>query len=424
MASREDRQRIDVLPEDEHQVMLKEAIESPTIWSALMWGGRVAVDLVGATTETDTLRKLRHSSQLGTRVGLNRGNRGEKQEELKGWRLFEDAEFPTSSLRYLDAIHGKFKVAEEDEDLQVHAGHPIDLELFKNPQLLIKLGWRREEGRFQSRIVKSNDGRGVVCSQSYLTVRLRGDGTDRSDDIWATFNSAFATAYLFLTSGRFAAERAQPSPQDFLDVPLADLLPGEKPDTLAAIDRAVARALHLTESERALVKDICDVILPDFKGDETSLGRQRTDRQSSAGNDEPQLKSYCKSLTARLCEIYGEDKALSATILQEQKGRWPLRVVAIHLGTGEPDNSPYIERSDSESLHSQLQGLANTLGYDDWRPKLLAGRTARIFTEIRRGKEVVPSVYFLKPDQIRHWTRTAARHDADAIVGDLWALAH
>ena len=44
---------------------------------------------------------------------------------------------------------------------------------------------------------------------------------------------------------------------------------------------------------------------------------------------------------------------------------------------------------------------------------------ARIYDTARIGEREVPTVFIVKPDQIRYWTRSMAMRDADDVAGDI-----
>ena len=46
-------------------------------------------------------------------------------------------------------------------------------------------------------------------------------------------------------------------------------------------------------------------------------------------------------------------------------------------------------------------------------------RVARIYTSTTWNGEQVPTVYLVKPDKIRYWTRSMALRDADEVSADI-----
>jgi hypothetical protein len=46
---------------------------------------------------------------------------------------------------------------------------------------------------------------------------------------------------------------------------------------------------------------------------------------------------------------------------------------------------------------------------------------ARVYTSTEWRGEQVPTVYLIKPDKIRYWTRSMALRDADEVSADIMA---
>ena len=48
-------------------------------------------------------------------------------------------------------------------------------------------------------------------------------------------------------------------------------------------------------------------------------------------------------------------------------------------------------------------------------------RVVRLYMSVPLDGSDVPSVFLVKPDQVRYWTRSAALRDADEVFSDMWA---
>jgi hypothetical protein len=165
-----------------------------------------------------------------------------------------------------------------------------------------------------------------------------------------------------------------------------------------------------------LVEDLFNVTLPDFKGVENSPGQQRTRRKVGVVED-PDLHHYCEYFIRVLKAGFGSDKAISATIFHENdKDLLPYRLVAFHLRKSA--NQPIrIQSFDSPELLEELEKLNAT-----WlaqkttrRGSIYSQRVARIYDE----SDESPTIYVLKPDAYRYWTRSMGLHDADEVTADL-----
>jgi hypothetical protein len=58
------------------------------------------------------------------------------------------------------------------------------------------------------------------------------------------------------------------------------------------------------------------------------------------------------------------------------------------------------------------QDMANTGG-------IFYQRVARIYESYQWQGEQVPTIYLIKPDKIRYWTRSMALRDADEVSADI-----
>jgi hypothetical protein len=186
--------------------------------------------------------------------------------------------------------------------------------------------------------------------------------------------------------------------------------------SLGDFDEQVRRAFGFKDSEWVLVEDLFNVTLPDFKGDAASPGRSRTMRQENSV-EEPQLRQYCEYFIRVLKAGFGRDKQIAATVFQEKgPDHLPFRLVAFQLDRA-VTASVQVEPLTNSKLLSELESLNKK-----WlKPRssktgdVYHQRVARVYDH--RGGS--PTVFVLKPDACRYWTRSMGLHDADAVAADL-----
>lgn len=272
----------------------------------------------------------------------------------------------------------------------------------------------------------ADETRGVVCSQSYVSVHANCGNRGTLERACVVYNSSFAVYFLLLTSGRLASYRPEPLAGEVLAVPIPESFEANiaSIDIVAETDRIASAALGLKDSEWILVEDLWQYTLLDFKGDESSPGRQPTVRKANlktVAGREPHLAQYCEYFIRVLKAGFGQDKAVCATIFQDPPdARLPVRLVAIHLEWNRDDGIA-IEEIDSAELCEQLSELNEK--FLQTNPPEQGGvfyqRVARIYDETRVGRRTVPTIYIVKPDRIRYWTRSAALRDADEVASDI-----
>jgi hypothetical protein len=194
--------------------------------------------------------------------------------------------------------------------------------------------------------------------------------------------------------------------------------------TLEDIDERVRKAFGLKDAEWTLVEDLFRYTLPDFKGDETSPGRQPTERAprfAQPTKAEPQLAAYCRYFTRVLKAGFGQDKPVCATIFQDDANSpLPVRLLAIHLDWAR-DAQIVVEPIDSAGLCDRLLDLDQKwlAGVEPRRGGIFHQRVAMVYSEYQHQRRSVPTVYVVKPDRIRYWTRSAALRDADDVAADI-----
>jgi len=133
------------------------------------------------------------------------------------------------------------------------------------------------------------------------------------------------------------------------------------------------------------------------------------------------LKSYCDYFFRVLKAGFGSDKCISATIYCESDGSsLPVRLLAIHLDDVK-DGDIFIESYSCTELRDQLLKWDEMLtsSPNGISKGVLHQRVAKIYGVINRGRKRIPTVYLIKPDRCRYWTRSVAMRDADSVAVDI-----
>jgi hypothetical protein len=405
----DDEFRIVIESEDRRRLTVDEAANNAVIWSALMWGSRRDLTLLRRLLTYPSLAAPGSDLEVRSREGVNFGDKSRSRPELRHRRILEREAFPSGSPLYLDA-----EVLPRFGDRRTHSRDSTDFSAFVSPQLIIKQSWRKLASRFQARLVRSNNRESVLCTQSYISVH--GPAT-LLDAACLSLNSMLATYFLLLTSGRFAAYRPEPLKEELMMVPIpsprAGLLDGITDET--EIDSHAFHAFGLKDAEQALVEDLFNYTLLDFQGDASSPGWQRTVR-SQAGIKEPQLTTYCEYFIRVLRAGFGRDKAIKATIFNDSMVRMPFRLIAFELRRS-AERQIVVEPLELPALLDEFERLDSR-----WRESMpgMGGIYQRRIARIYDSRSGIPTVFILKPDFARYWTRSAGLNDADEVALDLF----
>jgi hypothetical protein len=310
MATAEDGVRVVIEPHDVHFLRQNLAATSDLVWSVLMWGGMRELTLIQRCLAAGTLGRLRLEGIVATREGMIRGaSRQRPASEIVGRRLLADTEFPPGT--FLETAATNFPV---NQDPMVHARDSKDLTAFDPPQLIFKQSWRAETGRFQAIIIKPDPkGRGVLCSDSYVSIRDLSGAKDLLAGFWLMLNSSFAPFWFTLTCSQFAGFIPKATETELRLLPAlrfpSDQLPAIAAEGYAAIDRTVLDLLDLSEAERILVEDMHQVVLPDAQ-------RQGGDPPGRKPVAPGELEAYAHTFLKVVDATFGQSRPASVTIYE------------------------------------------------------------------------------------------------------------
>lgn len=416
----EERYRIIIEPYDESEVWPNEAAQDPIVWTALAWGGRRDLAIMRRLCKENNFEKLEREGIVKTRRGIGRGKKVERQDEIVGMPILDSKTFPKGTLMYLDAT--KFQL---NEDPSLYKGHSKDLSAFKLPQMILKLGWRKEDaGRFTAALVKSNDILGpMICSSIYISVHAPIGYGYLLETACLSLNSIFAVYFSLLSSGRFAFYRPSPNKENLLRIPIPKCKRSvlKEIERIEDVDQHIRQLFGFKDAEWVLVEDLFNYTLQDFKGGMNSPGRRPT-RADDGEQEERILMEYCDYFTRVLRAGFGEDKHVSATIFTEESDAFlPVRMVGIHL-EALWDATTRVEKMDSAELIERLKKLEKTFLKSNAQPArggIFYQRVAHIYDTLSIGEKEIPTVFIVKPDHIRYWTRSMAMRDADEVAGDI-----
>jgi hypothetical protein len=399
-------------PHDIKEIHPADAAVNVEIWSALLWGNSRDVSLIRRLQQLSNLAKLKASASVKTREGLIFGDRKKIHEELSGRRILAADNFPDESSMFLEADQ-----LPTFDDPRAHSRDSTDFSAFGLPQLILKQGWQKAAGRFRAALTQTTSGMGALCTQSYITIHAPRDQQELLEAACLSFNSILAVYFLLLTSSRFASYRPEPLVEEFLRIPVPQPMKGllngiTSPDK---IDAKIREAFAFKDAEWVLIEDLFNFTLSDFKGDEISPGRLPTKRKYKSGQ-EPQLRQYCEYFIRVLKAGFGQDKQISATIFQEKdSGLLPFRLIAFEL---DQVTTPAVQVKpfDTPELLAELEVLNKTWlkNRTGKSGNIYHQRIARIYDN--RGK--VPTIFIIKPDACRYWTRSMGLHDADEVAAD------
>lgn len=390
-------------PQDRRALTVHDAIADPLIWSKLMWGNARDHQLLKRFQAFPTLAD---ADDLLCQQGLKFGDRTKAVPELSDMRIFNATMFPGDSFPFLDVAD--FPLL---GDVKVHSRASTSLEAFVWPQLILKQSWNKRTARFHARLSRSEKREGILCSESYYSIHHTS--LKKLETACMVFNSVLAVYFLLLTSGRFVY-RPKPSKSELLGLPIPEMQdsPIENFQDRADLDARVFELFGLKDAERVLIEDALEYTLDDFLGGDGSKGKQSTSSGDPTEN-EPHLRGYCEYFVRVLKAGFGNERSVLATVFRSPSESMPYRLIAFELGD-KADNTVEVKNIRSNALLEEFERLNQKAG--NTNGGIFNQRVARIYD----ASSGVPTVFVVKPDQKRFWTRSMGMQDGDEVALDLF----
>jgi hypothetical protein len=406
----EEQVRVVLDEQDLNWVWPDEAACNPIVWPALMWGGRRDLNSINRIRSgVTTLRQL---------------------EQTKGWHVYSGFKrVPKSAAEYPERIgipclenHEDFWNAPYLVDASVFPKNddpmferPHDLNTFALPLLIVS---RSRKGNFKAVLVKRTETEThLLYSESFFAISAPKEDSLR----WmASFiNTPFCLYYLYLTSGRLASYRPTVRKEDLR------LLPFKEDDRKSDLGDVP----NLNLIEKALLDDFSRVVLPDFNACEGQDAPGRCAVRFEKSATCARLETYADWVLRVLESTFGPDKDICATIFRSPNANSsPFCMVGIHLDWKRSERIRYEDVTDGDLLSVLKRCVQNNT------PSSAALPTEAIYYQrvfrtcqslpirVGRKRRNVPTVFLIKPNQVRYWTRSAALRDADNVVADIMTV--
>lgn len=395
----EDEFRVVIDETDVHFVAPFEVLSD--IWIGLMAGSRRDLDLIRRISSgKKTLDQLKESGDLTIREGVIEGM--ESHPDLRNRRVLFTRGFPEGTRFFLDE-----EALPRRRSLKVH--RVTDPEAFSVPQLLIKQATR------ETRAVLVSGSEGVVCSQSFVSAHGKTKRGERALRLFCLmYNSAVGRYYLSMTEGRMSY-RPELKVGTVTGIPLPDDIGGRlfaKRDN-TDVDADAFELFKLREYDRILIEDALDYAVPELLRLTDTPGRLATERHAGADGS---LERY-GSTFLKVLKGAAKRAPASVTIFEEDDTiLLPLRMLSVRLGKSCDGSVTKVTLSPGR-LREELAKIASVMKQPRQGGGIHFQRVATLFDVQKTGSgDAEATVYLIRPDQRRYWSRSAAMRDADRLL--------
>ena len=295
-------------------------------------------------------------------------------------------------------------------------------QLFSPPFVIFK------EGQHDTEIACSLFEKKIYCTTGAFVINTIDEKLDEKKFLVSYLNSNIAKYILFLTASSWGIERERVLLNELLELPSpfssidSDILKNIATafDKIASLKESVIcddakvkkleqyifnefiKHFSLSDREVALIEDTMLFGLGLFRDGHNSIGFRRTQLSENI--------MYAETLYNDINSfLLSSDTKVSATIYDVQLND-PLNLVILHFGKEVKE----IEIKNITELRKQLQEI------DKYT---VQKKTHSIYVQKHLKYYDKDTVYLIKPNQKRFWTRTQAMEDVSSLIADIINMA-
>jgi type I restriction-modification system DNA methylase subunit len=386
-------------PQDIAQIPKDEAIENDIIWKVAMWGNPRDYELIKRLSRLPSLGEICEKKEWIDGEGFIIGNREYEVPELSGK--------PYVDVRKLQ----RFTMNEEslpiNEETQYNRHAKTKREIFQGPHLLIKQSPKAGVGLIAALLRKD-----AVFRHSILGIHGKESDLNQLAACCLVINTKIALYYELLTSRSWLVERDAFEKEEIMNLPMPEnidrnisyeyLQKLSKNPKADEINRIATDLYGLDESEIILIDDTIEFTLDYFRRKDKSITTKPV--------DEDTLRTYVDTFCNVLNNSFSSPKKVFAGT--GFLGKSPLLVVSAHLEDKTKESVVKIYFQEHK-LRDLLNKLEKTL-INESPPGIYIRRNIRRYSG--------DTIYIVKPNQMRYWTKSAAFHDADETYADIMSL--
>ncbi|MDR1593310.1 MAG: N-6 DNA methylase [Prevotellaceae bacterium] len=294
----------------------------------------------------------------------------------------------------------------------------VNKNLFKPPFIVVKKGQKDNNQNVQ--ITASYIDYQACFKSGVFIMNKNGDVyNDMKKSLVAFFNSDLATYYLFLSTSSWGIERDQIMLNEYLELPaffrknqdlsaiatLFDELVAElkREDSdldfvkqkEAEINRMLENIIGLTEKEQILIQDTLNFSLDLFEQGDNSIGFEQTSID--------QNEAYAGMISRELTDFMQHSSLKTNAAIYDVQAKDPLNIVTLSFDSVRKDTAFKSARDFTHILK-----MLNIRSLQQKKPNIYVRKQYMYYDN--------NSIYIVKPNQKRFWTRSQAIADATSLI--------
>ncbi len=388
-------------PQDIAHIPKNEAIENDLIWKVAMWGNPRDYELIMRLSKLPPLKRI--CEEKGWIHGEGYFVGGEKTKKHKVPELIGKPNVEAGLLR-------KFTIDEDSlpsfKIERLYRSAKKKREIFQGPHLLIKQSPTANVGMIAALLI--ND---AVFTDHILGIHGKESDLDHLALCSLLINTEVALYYEILTSRSWLVERDFFQKEEIMDIPMPenileskeinyDFLEkiSENPEADKIVNQFATKLYRLNKYEIIQINDTLKYTLDYYRNKNKSIAIKPINKDF--------LKEYVKTFCGVLNDSFSNPNKFFVGTIYDGEG--PLKVISARL-VDKSENFELINISDGD-LNQVLDKLDQQLTEE-------ISQSIYIRRNLRRYSG--NSLFIVKPNQMRFWTKSAALRDADDTYKDI-----
>jgi hypothetical protein len=388
-------------PQDTAEISIDDAIENDIIWKISMWGNPRDHELINRLSRLPTLNDICKKYGWIDGEGFIVG----RQKREIDLQLYKKPYIDVDNLK-------KFYVDESNlplnENQNFYRCAKRKREIFEGPHLLIQQS-PKVDG-----IVSAVLDKDAIFNGSIVGIHSKKQDVDKLAICCAIINSKMALYYQILTSRKWLVERVELQKEEIMNLPIPEEILQQgifnyqklkelanDPNSETKLNNLVNQWYGFKESELILIDDLINYSL-DF------YYHKKKSRALLPANEKI-LGEYAKIYCNLLNNTFSNEKKFQLGYIY--KGNGPLKVVSINLGKRIDDHS--INFQSDLKLHTVLEEL---------NAHLIEEISKDIYIRRFIKRYSADTIFIVKPNEQRFWTKSTALRDADETVKEIMSF--
>jgi len=364
-----------------------------------MWGTPRDYELIKRLSGVHNFEDMCETKGWVSGEGFIVGNKKDYVPELFGK--------PYVAVRKLERFVMNEELLPPLEDTHFYRHAKTKREIFQGPHLLIKQSPKAGVGLIAA-LLKED----AVFRDSILGIHCEEGDLKELASCCLVINSEIGLYYEMLTSRSWLVERDFFQKEEIMNIAMPENILNqdininyeflkelsENPDANEIVNNIVAEWYDLDESEIILINDTLDFTLDAF--------RRKNESGAFKQVDKPALENYINIFCDTLNNSFSSPEKVFTGIVY--LGKCPLQVVSLQL----VDKSK--EAVEIKYVENELEKVLNELD-----KALIEERSPGVYMRRHLRRYKGNTIFIVKPDHKRYWTKSSALCDADKTYTDI-----